>query len=47
MPWIANTREELGWEPRVGVREALHRIFDAYRHEVADASALIDLPSEP
>lgn len=47
VPWIANTQEELGWKPRVDVRQALHRIFDAYRHEVADASALIDLPSEP
>jgi nucleoside-diphosphate-sugar epimerase len=42
VPWIENTREELGWEPAVPVRDALRRIFEAYRHEVATARALID-----
>jgi nucleoside-diphosphate-sugar epimerase len=42
VPWIENTRQELGWEPAVPVREALRRIFEAYRHEVASARALID-----
>lgn len=42
VPWIDNTREELDWTPVVGVRDALRNIFEAYRHEVADARALID-----
>lgn len=43
VPWIDNTRADLGWEPRVGIREALRNIFDAYSDEVAAAGALIEL----
>lgn len=42
VPYIGNTMEDLGWEPRVEVRDALRKIFEAYRHEVAEASALLD-----
>jgi nucleoside-diphosphate-sugar epimerase len=42
VPYIGNTREELGWEPQVEVRDALRKIFEAYRHEVAAAEALLD-----
>jgi len=42
VPWIENTQEELDWEPRVTVRDALRGIFEAYRHEVTEASALLD-----
>jgi len=42
VPWIENTKAELGWQPKVGVAEALRGIFAAYRHEVAEARALID-----
>jgi nucleoside-diphosphate-sugar epimerase len=42
VPWIENTRADLGWEPRVEVRDALRNIFEAYRHEVAAAQELID-----
>ncbi len=42
VPWIGNTREELGWAPQVPVRDALRSIFEAYRHEVAEARALIE-----
>jgi len=42
VPWIDNTREELVWEPAVAVRDTLRGIFQAYRHEVAEARALID-----
>ncbi|MCU0766939.1 MAG: bifunctional UDP-4-keto-pentose/UDP-xylose synthase [Gammaproteobacteria bacterium] len=42
VPWIGNTKEELGWAPQVPVRKALAGIFEAYRHEVAAARALID-----
>ena len=42
VPWIENTRQELDWEPQVDVRNALRGIFEAYRHEVSEASALLD-----
>ena len=42
VPWIENTREELEWEPTVEVKDALRGIFEAYRHEVAEARALLD-----
>ncbi len=42
MPFIGNTRDELGWKPEMPVKEALRGIFAAYRHEVASASALLD-----
>jgi nucleoside-diphosphate-sugar epimerase len=42
VPWIDNTRADLGWEPRVGIRDALRNIFDAYSDEVAAAGALIE-----
>ena len=42
VPWIGNTCEDLDWTPKVGIRAALRNIFDAYRHEVADARLLID-----
>ncbi|MBI3771103.1 MAG: bifunctional UDP-4-keto-pentose/UDP-xylose synthase [Gammaproteobacteria bacterium] len=42
VPWIENTKQELDWAPQVTVRDALQGIFEAYRHEVADAQALLD-----
>jgi len=41
MPRIANTRQDLRWRPRVGMREALRRIFEAYRSHVAEARHLM------
>src|SRR5262249_36194028 len=37
VPKIDNTMRELGWRPRVAMREALKRIYDAYRTDVAEA----------
>ncbi|NOZ37080.1 MAG: bifunctional UDP-4-keto-pentose/UDP-xylose synthase [Gammaproteobacteria bacterium] len=42
VPWIENTCKELDWAPTVDVKDALRGIFEAYRHEVAEASALLD-----
>ncbi|MCP3867403.1 MAG: bifunctional UDP-4-keto-pentose/UDP-xylose synthase [Gammaproteobacteria bacterium] len=42
VPYIDNTREELDWAPEVSVREALRKIFEAYRNEVTAAEALLD-----
>jgi nucleoside-diphosphate-sugar epimerase len=41
VPKITNTRKELGWSPRVGMSDALRRIFDAYRTDVAEARHLV------
>jgi nucleoside-diphosphate-sugar epimerase len=42
VPKIANTKSELGWEPKVAMRDALKEIFEAYRGQIAQASHLID-----
>jgi len=42
VPKIDNTRADLDWEPKVGMDEALRRIFDAYRGRVAEARALVE-----
>jgi len=42
VPMIDNTRADLDWEPKVGMDDALRRIFDAYRGHVADARALVE-----
>ena len=42
VPKIQNTIEELGWQPSVAMEEALHKIFKAYRHQVAEARQLVD-----
>jgi nucleoside-diphosphate-sugar epimerase len=41
VPKIANTKQELRWKPRVAMRDALRRIFDAYRTDVAEARHLV------
>ena len=38
---IENTRRELSWKPRVAMKEALRRIYDAYRTHVAEAKHLV------
>jgi len=40
VPAIENTRTELDWEPRVGMREALVRIFEHYRSRMSTARSL-------
>jgi nucleoside-diphosphate-sugar epimerase len=42
VPRITNTCSELGWQPTVPMDEALKRIFDAYRGQVAEARRLVD-----
>jgi nucleoside-diphosphate-sugar epimerase len=41
VPRIANTKADLNWRPRVGMQDALRRIFDAYRTQVAAARGLM------
>ena len=42
VPKIANTCRELDWQPTVAMDEALRRIFEAYRGQVAEARLLVD-----
>jgi nucleoside-diphosphate-sugar epimerase len=42
VPKIDNIRADLDWEPKVSMEEALRQIFDAYRHEIRQASALLE-----
>ena len=42
VPRIANTVAELDWRPHVAMDDALRRIFDAYRGQVAEARCLVD-----
>ena len=41
VPKIDNTKRDLHWRPRVGMRDALRRIFEAYRTEIAEARHLV------
>jgi nucleoside-diphosphate-sugar epimerase len=42
VPKIDNTVAELKWQPAVSMDDALRKIFDAYRSQVAEARALVD-----
>jgi len=42
VPKITNTCADLDWKPVVGMEDALTRIFDAYRGQVAEARHLVD-----
>jgi len=41
VPDVSYTEHELGWKPEVGMEEALRRIFEAYRVDVAQARQLV------
>jgi nucleoside-diphosphate-sugar epimerase len=41
-PNIDGARTDLGWSPRVGLRDALGRILESYRQHVADARSLVE-----
>lgn len=42
VPDVSHTKQELGWEPTIDMREALELTFEAYRADAAAARALID-----
>jgi nucleoside-diphosphate-sugar epimerase len=42
VPKITNTCADLDWTPVVAMEDALTRIFDAYRGQVAEARGLVD-----
>ncbi|HEX5091679.1 MAG TPA: bifunctional UDP-4-keto-pentose/UDP-xylose synthase [Burkholderiales bacterium] len=41
-PNIDGTREDLGWTPKVDLRDALARILESYRTHVAEARSLVE-----
>ncbi len=41
VPAIENTRAELGWEPKVDMKDALRLIFDSYRNRIGEAETLV------
>ena len=41
-PNIDDTKADLGWSPKVGLRDALARILESYRAHVADARRLVE-----
>lgn len=41
VPHIANTIRELRWRPKVGMKDAIKRVLDAYRGDVRGASRLV------
>ena len=42
VPWIENTRNDLGWAPTADMDEILRTVFDAYAAEVTAAAQLLD-----
>ncbi len=42
VPKITNTMRDLGWRPRVGMKDAVKRILEAYRGQVGEARRLMD-----
>ena len=42
LPNVDHTRKELGWEPKVGMKTALRKIFEFYRGHVAEARRLVE-----
>jgi nucleoside-diphosphate-sugar epimerase len=42
VPKIENTMRDLSWAPQVAMHDALRRIFDAYRGQVAEARSLVE-----
>jgi nucleoside-diphosphate-sugar epimerase len=42
VPKITNTMQELDWAPQFKMADALRRIFDAYRGQVAEARKLVE-----
>ena len=41
VPHIANTMRDLGWRPKVGMKDAVTRVLEAYRTQVAEARRFV------
>ena len=42
VPRIVNTSRDLDWRPKVGMKDAVKRVFDAYRTQVGEARRLMN-----
>jgi nucleoside-diphosphate-sugar epimerase len=42
VPAIANTSRDLNWRPKVGMKDAVTRVLDAYRTQVGEARRLVN-----
>jgi nucleoside-diphosphate-sugar epimerase len=42
VPHIANTMRELDWRPKVGMKDAVTRVLESYRTQVAEARRLVN-----
>ena len=42
VPWVDNTKQELGWTPKGDMDAILKSVFDAYAAEVTSAAELLD-----
>jgi nucleoside-diphosphate-sugar epimerase len=42
VPWIENTKAELGWAPRIDMPAAVRSIFESYRANLPAARALVE-----
>jgi nucleoside-diphosphate-sugar epimerase len=41
VPHIANTTRDLDWRPKVGMKDAVTRVLESYRNQVAEARRLV------
>ena len=42
VPWIDNLKDELGWRPKIDLKEGIRAIFEFYKNDIANAKNLID-----
>tara|TARA_Y100000294_G_scaffold171865_1_gene185864 strand:- start:241 stop:1281 length:1041 start_codon:yes stop_codon:yes gene_type:complete len=42
VPWIDNLKDELGWSPKVDLKDGIRAIFEFYKNDIANAKNLID-----
>jgi nucleoside-diphosphate-sugar epimerase len=45
VPWIENTCADLDWQPRTGMRDALKRVFEAYRGHASEVRRISRISS--
>jgi len=42
VPWIDNLKDELGWSPKIDLKDGIRAIFEFYKNDIANAKGLID-----
>ena len=41
VPWINNLKEELGWSPKINLKEGIREIFKYYKNDIVNAKNLL------